>query len=72
MLQLLSCSWPGQVEKNHEDLRMHSDFKAGPAKYETCFLTMVCLRLHDTASSTCMHVSTCVCCVIKFVNTNLQ
>jgi hypothetical protein len=35
IVELLSCSWSGQAEKNHEDLRMHSDFKAGPAKYET-------------------------------------
>jgi hypothetical protein len=23
MVDPLSCSWPGQAEKNHEDLRVH-------------------------------------------------
>jgi hypothetical protein len=23
MVDLLSCSWPGEAEKNHEDLRLH-------------------------------------------------
>jgi len=34
-----------------------SHFKAGPAKYETSFLTIVCLRLHETDSCTRVHDS---------------